>query len=174
MRVIEQEQILKSSLLRGFGFRACGLKASEEPKKSKMSPIPHPRHCKRCLRPCGPNLVGAPLASIAILGGSWVVINGVISRVTILTTYIRGLLAPLITTHEPQYIRLVIFPRSRTVYLVHTLLYRGSQSSSSWAFEVLPRGPTSIKVPLLAETSRHGRKVCSLRPCPKCTTPYTS
>ena len=36
-----------------------------------------------------------------ILGGSWVVINGVISMVTILITHIRGLITPLITTHEP-------------------------------------------------------------------------
>ena len=33
-----------------------------------------------------------------LLGGSWVAINGVISRVTI---HIRGLITPLITTHEP-------------------------------------------------------------------------
>ena len=33
-----------------------------------------------------------------LLGGSWVVIIGVISRVTI---HIRGLITPLITTHEP-------------------------------------------------------------------------
>ena len=33
----------------------------------------------------------------SLLGGSWVVI----SRVTILITHIRGLIAPLITTHEP-------------------------------------------------------------------------
>ena len=32
-----------------------------------------------------------------LLGGSWVVI----SRVTILITHIRGLITPLITTHEP-------------------------------------------------------------------------
>ena len=32
-----------------------------------------------------------------ILGGSWAVINGVISRVTI---HVRGLITPLITTHE--------------------------------------------------------------------------
>ena len=36
-----------------------------------------------------------------ILGGSWVVISGVISRVTILITHIRGLITLLITTHEP-------------------------------------------------------------------------
>ena len=37
----------------------------------------------------------------AVLGGSWVVISRVISRVTILITHIRGLITPLITTHEP-------------------------------------------------------------------------
>ena len=36
-----------------------------------------------------------------VLGGSWVVVSGVISRVTIVLTYIRGLTTPLITTHEP-------------------------------------------------------------------------
>ena len=33
-----------------------------------------------------------------LLGGSWVVISGVFSRVTILITHIRGLITPLITT----------------------------------------------------------------------------
>ena len=33
-----------------------------------------------------------------VLGDSWVVISGVICRVTILLTHVRG----LITTHEPQ------------------------------------------------------------------------
>ena len=39
----------------------------------------------------------------AVLGGSGVVISGVISKVTIIIiiTHIRGLIAPLITTHEP-------------------------------------------------------------------------
>ena len=36
-----------------------------------------------------------------LLGGSWVVISGVISRVTIIITPIRGLITLLITTHEP-------------------------------------------------------------------------
>ena len=36
-----------------------------------------------------------------LLGGSWVVISRVISRVTILIIHIRGLITPLITTHEP-------------------------------------------------------------------------
>ena len=36
-----------------------------------------------------------------LLGGSWVVISGVISRVTIVITHIRGLITPLITAQEP-------------------------------------------------------------------------
>ena len=42
-----------------------------------------------------------------LLGGSWVVISGVISRVTFVITQIRGLLTPLITTHEPPSVRAV-------------------------------------------------------------------
>ena len=36
-----------------------------------------------------------------LLVGSWAAISGVISRVTISITHIRGLITPLITTHEP-------------------------------------------------------------------------
>ena len=36
-----------------------------------------------------------------LLGGYWLVISGVISRVAILTSHIRGLITPLTTTHEP-------------------------------------------------------------------------
>ena len=36
-----------------------------------------------------------------LLGGSWPVISGVISRVTIIITHIGGLITPLITPHEP-------------------------------------------------------------------------
>ena len=36
-----------------------------------------------------------------LLGGSWVVISRVKSGVTIVRTYIRGPITPLITTHEP-------------------------------------------------------------------------
>ena len=35
-----------------------------------------------------------------VLGGSWVVTNGVITRVTTLISDIRGLITPLITTPE--------------------------------------------------------------------------
>ena len=37
----------------------------------------------------------------SLLGGSWIVISRVISRVTIPIIHIRGLITPLITTHEP-------------------------------------------------------------------------
>ena len=36
-----------------------------------------------------------------ILGGSWGVISGVISKATVIITHIRGLITPLMTTHEP-------------------------------------------------------------------------
>ena len=36
-----------------------------------------------------------------ILAGSWVVISRAISRITRVITYIRGLITPLTTTHEP-------------------------------------------------------------------------
>ena len=36
-----------------------------------------------------------------LLGGSWLVLSRVRSRVTILITHIRGLITPLVTTHEP-------------------------------------------------------------------------
>ena len=39
---------------------------------------------------------------VNLLGGSWVVISKVISRVTILITHIRGLITPLITTLNPK------------------------------------------------------------------------
>ena len=35
-----------------------------------------------------------------LLGGSWVVISGMISMVTVVITHFRGLLNLLITTHE--------------------------------------------------------------------------
>ena len=38
---------------------------------------------------------------IYALGGSGVVISGVISKVTIIITHVRGLITPLITTREP-------------------------------------------------------------------------
>ena len=37
----------------------------------------------------------------ALLGGSWVVVSRVMSRVTILIIHIGGLTTPLTNTHEP-------------------------------------------------------------------------
>ena len=42
-----------------------------------------------------------PASTQNLLGGSWVVISRVISRVTIRVTHIRGLITPLIATPEP-------------------------------------------------------------------------
>ena len=36
-----------------------------------------------------------------MLGGSWVVLSGVTSRVTLVITHIRGLVTIVITTHGP-------------------------------------------------------------------------
>ena len=58
------------------------------------------------------------LIAHTLLAGSWVVISGVISRVTILRTHLRGLITllittvtivtPFITTHEPPSIPYLI------------------------------------------------------------------
>ena len=45
--------------------------------------------------------VDSSSAGWGVLGGSWVVISGVINRVTIVTTRISGLMTLLLTTHEP-------------------------------------------------------------------------
>ena len=49
-----------------------------------------------------------------VLGGSWVVLSGVISRITSDITYIRGLMIPLITTHEPPSVTVIWTFRSRS------------------------------------------------------------
>ena len=41
------------------------------------------------------------MGPLGVLGGSWVVISRVISRVTILITHSRGLMTLLTTAHEP-------------------------------------------------------------------------
>ena len=38
----------------------------------------------------------------SVLGGSWVVISGIISRLTLIITHLRGLIAKITTTHEPS------------------------------------------------------------------------
>ena len=57
-------------------------------------------------RGCGAMMVRIglwPLNILAqgLLGGSWVVIRGVISRVTIIITHITGFISPRIIAHEP-------------------------------------------------------------------------
>ena len=50
----------------------------------------------------GDKIPGTLLKPSQTLGGSWVAISrNIISRATILITHIRGLITPLITTHEP-------------------------------------------------------------------------
>ena len=53
-----------------------------------------------------------------ILGGFWVVVSGVISRVLIVITHIRGLITSLITTHEP--------PSTQGLWFSGTLSLNGS------------------------------------------------
>ena len=48
--------------------------------------------------------VGLPLA---VLGASWVVISGVISRVTIAIAHTRGFIALLITTRTSKYAKIL-------------------------------------------------------------------
>ena len=76
-----------------------------------MEPMGTPmrlRHKSTC---CDERMVGqtsekagahnVPNLKSLLLGGSWVVISGVITRVTIVITHINGLITLLITTHEP-------------------------------------------------------------------------
>ena len=47
--------------------------------------------------------IGSELSSLRVLlGGSWVVISRVISRIAMVITYIRGLITPLRTTMNVQ------------------------------------------------------------------------
>ena len=47
------------------------------------------------------DLCFAGLLKVVLLGGSWVIISGVIRKVTIVITPFRGLISILLTTHEP-------------------------------------------------------------------------
>ena len=83
-----------------------------------------------------------------LLGGSWVVISRVISRVTIPITHIRGLITPLKTTHEPPIMERKA-TRSRPPY--HAVFTE--QCDSQWATDV--RAPSvwdrlSLKLSRLA------------------------
>ena len=54
-------------------------------------------------------------------GGSWVLINGVMIRVTILISHIRGLITPLLTTHEPPSRGSLVLEAQRTQRLQNPL-----------------------------------------------------
>ena len=49
-----------------------------------------------------------------MLGGSWVVKSRVISRVTIVITYVRGLRTLLLTAHEPPSVSSSATPQGRS------------------------------------------------------------
>ena len=61
-----------------------------------------PLHLPRLLQPLPVVVRYASRAAGRKMRGSWVVISGVISRVIIIVTHIRGLMTPLITAHEPM------------------------------------------------------------------------
>ena len=66
------------------------------------------------------------VGSLWILGGSWVVISGVIIKATLVITHIRGRITILITTHEPPSTRLDISEiHDRDQALVQSLLLLG-------------------------------------------------
>ena len=58
--------------------------------------------------------VGPALAPESLLGGSWVVMSNVVGRITIVITYIRELITPLITTHEPPSTTRISAPDPKT------------------------------------------------------------
>ena len=74
---------------RRLALRSWGQK--KETTKKRPGRVP-------CLGFMAPELLGP---SAPALGGSWVEINGVMSRGTILITHIQGLITQVITTHEP-------------------------------------------------------------------------
>ena len=49
------------------------------------------------LEDIGLEVLGFGCLGLGVLGGSWVVTSGVISRVTIVITHIRGLITPFMT-----------------------------------------------------------------------------
>ena len=52
-------------------------------------------------KPAGATMAFDEVGGLGLLGASWVLISRVISRSAILIIHIRGLMALLITTHEP-------------------------------------------------------------------------
>ena len=77
----------------------------ETPSQNVKGVDPDPgtdeRRVRRRLGEHGRGAIESPGILGLVLGGSWVVISGVISKVTIVMTHIRGLITLLITAHEP-------------------------------------------------------------------------
>ena len=73
-----------------------------------------------------------------LLAGSWVVINGLTSRVTVLISHIRGLITLLIATHEPPSCasqRRHVNPNPQTVRVYQTCFRGGTKDKKK------PLGP---------------------------------
>ena len=85
---------------KGLGFRASAANGDMPKKKREQKgSIQHLTDLtsnSRIQKACSLNLSFRNLE-----GGSWVLISRVISRVTIIITYMKGLINPLITTPKP-------------------------------------------------------------------------
>ena len=81
--------------------------ATRSPNKCSPTPVGPRERSKRCSckdqLQLADHLIRELITRIlvALLGGSWVVLSGVIIKVTILITHMKGLITLLITTHEP-------------------------------------------------------------------------
>ena len=93
--------ILRKKLHETPSRTTCTHRVAGEPPVSR--PVESPLKLHQAMEPILGELGVLGFRKIPpILGGSWVVINGVvISSATILISHIRGLTTPLITTHEP-------------------------------------------------------------------------
>ena len=77
-----------------------------------------------------------------LLGGSWVVISGLISRVSIVITHTRGLITPLIATHEPP-------SRLEELWDAYVRTWRcRALGPRAWAVRSYPRDPRFPSSPL--------------------------
>ena len=65
--------------------------------------------------------------------GTWVVISGVISRVIIVNTHIRGQITPLIAAHEPSTTPFLGFCLSQTVFGIRRFGCQGHEARTGHA-----------------------------------------
>ena len=73
------------------------LKPPKVPLPQLLNPKLHSEALRRCRRCRSRRASGQSVSSedLGLLGGSWVVISGVVSKVTVVITHIRGLLTIL-------------------------------------------------------------------------------